>query len=326
MVKYLLTDKMNFYKANLHCHTTDSDGQDTPKEMKEAHKAHGYSILAYSDHDMVVPHPDLKDDEFLPLTAGEYGVSKKRDDGPFTYHTCHFNIISSVEKVAEKPAWINREYSSESISGMMKKARDEGYFVIYNHPVWSCENSDIYLNYHGMHAFEIMNYGSMSSGWNEYNDAIYDDMLRHGKRIFAVAGDDNHNHFGYETKKAVPDWAGTYTVINAEKLEYDCVMDALFEGNFYASEGPSIYELRYEDNKVYVRTSECRSIFCCNVGRKRGIAHMGPEREPVTEAEFELMENQVYFRLTLIGMDGKRAYTNAYFLDDLKAESEKKDN
>ena len=44
---------------------------------------------------------------------------------------------------------------------------------------------------------------------------------------------------------------------------------------------------------------------------------MGPEKEPVTEAVFELLENQVYFRLTLIGMDGKRAYTNAYFLDEI---------
>ena len=119
MLKYLLTDKKNFYKANLHCHTTVSDGQDTPEQMKEAHKAHGYSILAYSDHDKVVPHPDLKDDEFLPLTASEYGVSRILPDRPFTY-TCHFNIISSVENVAEKPLWINRDYTKESISGMMK--------------------------------------------------------------------------------------------------------------------------------------------------------------------------------------------------------------
>jgi hypothetical protein len=81
----------------------------------------------------------------------------------------------------------------------------------------------------------------------------------------------------------------------------------------------SIFKLKFENNEVYVRSSECRSIFCCNVGRKRGIAHMGPDREPVTEATFKLAGNEVYFRLTLIGMDGKRAYTNAYFLDDLNS-------
>jgi hypothetical protein len=321
MVKYLLTDKKNFYKANLHCHTTVSDGQDTPEEMKESHKAHGYSILAYSDHDIVVAHPDLKDDEFLPLTASEYGVSRMKEGRSFTY-TCHFNIISSVENVEKRPPRPDRDYSAESISGMMKRARDEGYFVIYNHPVWSCENSDIYLNYEGMHAFEIMNYGSMSSGWNEYNDPIYDDMLRHGKRIFAVAGDDNHNHFGLVNKTVVPDWAGTYTVINAEKLEYKCVMDALFAGDFYASEAPAIYELKIDGKKISIRTSECQSIFMCCINRDRQIRHMGPEKEYVTEAEFELTGKEQYFRFTLIGKDGKRAYTNAYFLDELGIEFE----
>ena len=80
MVKYLLTDKKKYYKANLHCHTTVADGADTPEQMKEAHKAHGYSILAYSDHCIMVPHPELKDDEFLPLTACELGVSAIADE------------------------------------------------------------------------------------------------------------------------------------------------------------------------------------------------------------------------------------------------------
>ena len=34
MIKYLLPKEGNFYKANLHCHTTCSDGELTPLEMK----------------------------------------------------------------------------------------------------------------------------------------------------------------------------------------------------------------------------------------------------------------------------------------------------
>ena len=34
MKKYLLPKSGNFYKANMHCHTTLSDGKKTPEEVK----------------------------------------------------------------------------------------------------------------------------------------------------------------------------------------------------------------------------------------------------------------------------------------------------
>ena len=41
MKKYLLPEEGQFYKANLHCHTTVSDGSLTPEEIKAAYKARG---------------------------------------------------------------------------------------------------------------------------------------------------------------------------------------------------------------------------------------------------------------------------------------------
>ncbi|MBO5897602.1 MAG: hypothetical protein J6R04_01195 [Clostridia bacterium] len=42
MKQYLLPEKGIFYKANMHTHTTISDGQLTPEEIKEIYKARGY--------------------------------------------------------------------------------------------------------------------------------------------------------------------------------------------------------------------------------------------------------------------------------------------
>ena len=39
MKKYLLPENGNFYKANLHCHTTVSDGNWTPEEVKKNYMA-----------------------------------------------------------------------------------------------------------------------------------------------------------------------------------------------------------------------------------------------------------------------------------------------
>jgi len=44
MKKYLLPESGNFYKANLHCHSTFSDGKHTPEEIKKAYMDKGYSI------------------------------------------------------------------------------------------------------------------------------------------------------------------------------------------------------------------------------------------------------------------------------------------
>ena len=51
---------MNYYKANLHCHSTLSDGSCTPEELKEIYKKHGYSIIAYTDHDVFISHKSIE--------------------------------------------------------------------------------------------------------------------------------------------------------------------------------------------------------------------------------------------------------------------------
>ena len=74
MKKYLLPENGSFYKANLHCHTTISDGRMTPEEVKNAYKEQGYSIVAYTDHDVFIPHPELCEDGFLALNGFEVEI------------------------------------------------------------------------------------------------------------------------------------------------------------------------------------------------------------------------------------------------------------
>ena len=67
MKEYLLPPGGRFYKANLHAHTTVSDGLMTPLELKEAYRKEGYSVVAFTDHDVMVDHSELSDGEFLAL-------------------------------------------------------------------------------------------------------------------------------------------------------------------------------------------------------------------------------------------------------------------
>ena len=80
MRKYLLPESGNFYKANLHCHSTLSDGRLTPEQLKKAYMDKGYSIIAYTDHDIMLDHSDLAEENFLPLRSYEMEITEKRTD------------------------------------------------------------------------------------------------------------------------------------------------------------------------------------------------------------------------------------------------------
>ncbi|MBQ7354842.1 MAG: PHP domain-containing protein, partial [Clostridia bacterium] len=81
MKKYLLPESGNFYKANLHCHSTVSDGALAPEELKALYAQNGYSIIAYTDHDVMIPHHDLSDEHFLALVGYEMEVDQPRPEG-----------------------------------------------------------------------------------------------------------------------------------------------------------------------------------------------------------------------------------------------------
>jgi len=335
MKKYLLPQEGTFYKANLHTHSTFSDGRSTPEEFKRAYKNLGYSILALSEHERMVPHHDLTDEEFLFLTAAELGVFDESCEHNFP-PVCHFNIIALDEKMDIQPLYhrtkyvkpqgcpremlktdplepdYERFYTPESITDMMQKARAANFFVIYNHPAWSQESYPQYMNYHGMHAMEIINHTSnVKTGICEYNERVYDDMLRGGKHIYCVATDDSHSIDKHRV-------GGAWTMIKAERLDYPTVAKALVAGHFYASEGPEIKELWFEDGVVHVKSSPVERIIF-TTWPARGRAFWAEESKgTISEAEYTLLPEAKYVRITLVDERGKKAYSNAYFVEELK--------
>ena len=301
MRKYLLSESGNFYRANLHCHTTLSDGKTTPEETKKAYMDEGYSIIAFTDHRNFIVHNDMSDENFLALNGYEADVGVMSDKGWNCSKVCHLCVIALDKNITEAPVWQNRAYTGESISAFMKDNVEKGFFVTYNHPCWSLESYPEYMSYKGASALEIVNYGCVVEGYEDRNDHVYDDMLRGGERIFAVGADDNHgpSHF-----------FGGYTMIKAESLTYEAVAKSLKEGNFYASEGgPNILELYVEDGKVYIKTDKAYKIV---YSTDRRLCH----RALGNEAVFDIGECE-YFRLTAVGEDGKCSWSNAYFVDTL---------
>ena len=338
MKKYLLPQNGNFYKANLHCHSTLSDGKLSPEELKERYKNQGYSVLAYTDHDLFIPHHELTDEGFLALAGFEAEFYIERGNpNKKTAHICFlaksrdmeiqpcFNkddlVIGNAPKYIDKikfnknePLFV-REYSSDSINAMMKKAREMGFFVTYNHPTWSQENYEQYSKYEHMHAMEIYNHECQFSGYHSYVPGIYDDMLRLGKKILITSTDDNHNKFSSVSN--IIDCFGGFIMIKADKLEYNTIMNAIFDGNFYSSQGPEIYELYVENNKIHVKCSDAVAI-TLNTSRRTAQAVYPEPNDVINEATFTFKDDDGYIRINIKDKEGKYADTNAYFLSDIK--------
>ena len=331
MKKYFFPRKGNFYKANLHCHTTVSDGKFTPEEIKKFYCEKGYSIVAFTDHEVMIPHGELSDDSFLALDGYEIEIREEGDDFPSKL-ACHLCFVATREgldqvcwyrskylhhgnaqlykdkvKFDESLADFEREYSPECINEMIRLGKEGGFFVTYNHPTWSMERYPQYMCYEGLDAMEIVNNGSAVIGFDDYNPRVYDDMLYGGKRLYCVATDDTH-------KKE--DLFGGFVMIKAEALEYGSVTRALLNGDFYSSQGPEIKEIWFEDNSVYVEAPDAETVNF--VTARRTWRYTTPvEKDNKTCFRFSVSEADRFVRITATDKYGKHANTNAYFFDEL---------
>lgn len=341
MKQYLLPENGNFYKANMHIHTTVSDGRLTPEQMKEEYQKRGYSIIAYTDHEVIVPQNHLSDENFLAITGYEISIIDCAPGKPFQYvDVYHMNLyardpendISSAFRM--NSVWLKnshvyvteemkkydypRRFTVECANEVVANAEKEGFFVCLNHPSWSINDYTNYADIRGLWGVEVFNTGGARSGFLD-NTQAFEDLLRQGENVFPIAADDAHS---------LNDAFGGWLMVKAEDLQYKTVIDALERGDFYSSTGPEIKEITLEDGKLHVVTSEAAGIYV-NTERRVTKSVNATKECPVTEATFDLttyfadsvpekLLKRPYFRVTVKDFAGGFAWSRAFFLDELE--------
>ena len=346
MVKHILPPNVNWYRANMHCHTTVSDGYFTPEEIKDAYKAMGYSIVAYSDHELIRDHSHLSDDGFLAITSSEFSIDDdkpsfslpngERTDEWFARKVMHLGVYSKNPHGTFHPATDNtlfdrwwraqgrdigeiacddfhREYTTKSINEMIRRLNENGFLVSLNHPNWSMNDMSDYLNIEGLWGLEILNYATERETGAEYCPYIYDHMVRMGNyNLFCLMGDDNHNPDG-----SLEQSFGGSTFIGASSLDYSTVMSALENGDFYCASGknpPRINALYVEDGVLKIDCTPATDIFITGFGRS--FCHQPTNGEEITHAEFKLEQKDIMFRVTVRDGYGNNAHTRYYKVSD----------
>ena len=315
--KILLPEGTPGYKANLHCHTTLSDGEFTPEQVKAAYQKEGYSIVAYTDHDRYGWHSQLTDEDFLALAALEVEVTEE-DPGkewPLlrTYHLNLFDTDPAARREEKRGDLLPHCAYGDvaALNQYIEKMTRQGFLVTYNHPYWSLQDWRDYSGLRGLFAMEIYNHGCEHDGLYGFHPQVYDEMLRSGQRLFALATDDNHDRL--PLGHPLNDSFGGFVRIFAGELTYPAVMEALRAGRFYWSQGPEIRGLSIEGDTLRVKTSPVEKIFVVLEGRDTYKAVVSPG-ETVTEASFPLTGKEGWFRVQIRDSRGLFAGTNAYFL------------
>jgi len=282
-----------WYRANLHAHTTVSDGDVSPEECADFYHRAGYQVLAVSDHRHVT---EVAGDRagFLLLRGIELDGGRSRQGT--TYH------IVGLDVGSPGPMEVPPGASGQDLVNMI---REDGGLAFVAHPYWSGLMAQDIAGIEGCFAVEVYNTGCDLEVLRGFSMVQWDDLLTLGYDYGGLAVDDGHS--------SRFDHGRGWTMIRAEELSAEAVRDALLRGRFYATTGPEILDITVADGEIAVRTSPAKSIAMVSVPGI-GARRLAAGENTITSAEFPLPKAR-YCRIEVMDERGKRAWSNPFLLD-----------
>ena len=301
MRTYILPPEGNLYKANLHCHTTLSDGKFTPEEIKDLYKSRGYHAVAFTDHQVCIPHPELTDDQFVALSGIEiaYGIGKTT-----SIHACGI----ARDPMAELHHPNTLENDIQKLNEGIDLLNRRNFITAFNHPRWSGVSTQDIAAIQGFSNMEVVNgYEMMMDGYGD-SSACFEEALRSGRKIRPIGGDDSHKQF--PSGVPTPEYFRAFTMIKASSLTYKGLIDALDKGSFYASTGPMIENLWLEDGILHLECSPVRGVYVHgNLYRHRASHVM--EGDTITRFDLDvskLCDDAAYLFVKVMNTRGECAW------------------
>lgn len=301
IICFLLSVKIIFsqgryYKAQMHCHTINSDGIYSPIELVNKYKSAGYEIIMITDHNFLTECPDVPGILCIP---SEEITFKRHMNGYFL----EWPIIPTDDFTCQ-----------DAINSVLQ----QGGLIQLNHyfpgPLtnddWEVSAEEIISFQGGPHMLEIWNTGTEQLQTND-DKSIWDAVLTAGKVIWGSATDDFH-----PTVMESLEFNKGWNMIWLDTLTKEAVYDALLNGRFYASTGVEITNFTVTDYDSY------KNIYISSSNANK-IKFWGPNHQLLLQvngnsASFTL-QNYSYVRVELIKESflGKAyAWTQPIFLQN----------
>lgn len=305
-----IAENVQTLKGNLHTHTTRSDGYYDLEDVVGIYKKENYDFLAVSDHDLYYTGDiDEKVGKNLVLLHGIEATCTYRGNDPAMGDYAHFTCM---ERKLKNDAEYKEGFYEDGqgvqnyIDALNKKYR----LIQFNHPLFSKLLDSEFIQLKGYHLFEVYNHKDFQKETGlESAEWLARVLLNHGVHFWVTAGDDFHGP--YRNTK-FDECFGGWVMVQAEK-NVNSIVDALYQGQFYASTGPQILYYAKEGQRIKIKTSDAqRIIFYSNLRRCKNVFHN--DGSTLNEAEYELSGKEKYIWTKVVDSRGKTAWTQPFFL------------
>ncbi|MBN1943634.1 MAG: CehA/McbA family metallohydrolase [Phycisphaerae bacterium] len=281
------TRKGKWYKANLHTHTTVSDGKLTPAERVEQYRKAGYHVLAMTDHHVTQDVRGLSSKTMLVVSGIEFHPPCRRENT--SHHFVGLGVPHGLK--FSRPKNANR---------CIEDIHQAGGIVILAHPFWTGIEWSTIRTLRGLDAVEVYNTCCEKIG-RAASENEWSYMLDHGMAIPAVATDDVHVADG-------PLVCDSATWLKMPALTVANVLKAVRTGCCYSTHGPKIHDFRVEKGKVKVRCSPARAIHIMSRPAKGG--KFVPSGKTITSMTVDVDPQWPYIRAVVTDHQGRKAWTN----------------
>jgi hypothetical protein len=289
-----------WYRANLHTHTTLSDGDvNLPVRVKQ-YRDKGYQVLAVTDHEKTNNVAGYSDKDFLLISGMETHPACPGAEIP--YHFVCLNIPNGLTFAKEVNA-----------PERIRQVKASGGEIIFAHPYWSGHTINQLLAVEGYIGIEVFN-GTFARTGKGYSSVQWDELLNAGHMMPAMANDDLH-----ESARIGEAW----TMIKAKELTANAIMNALRSGCYYATCGPVFEDFRVEQGFAKVKCSPVAEI---HVFSQNGFDFYDSvaNNKVLTSAQYKLPPEIRYVRAEVVDANGKHAWTNAIEVKEAPSEKPNK--
>jgi len=276
------TTKNNVYRGQLHAHTTNSDGAQSPTAVVTFYKNKGYNFISITDHDVITTDPSVSGILFI--------------QGAETSYESGFKHVNQINVATLKVA--------STVQSIIDTTNKYGNFTFLNHPMispytYSLKEFEALDGYYGIEVWNALvpNYANA--------EIRIDSLLTKHRKTYLIATDDTH-----DTTAVTAGTASVY--VFADECTNAEIMSNLKAGNFYASNGALITSIVVSGHTVTITTPVSSTI--AFIGKNNTTLQT---TTGATTASYTITGDELYMRIKVARTsDGKMAWSNPIYIND----------
>jgi len=297
-----------WFKGNTHTHTLESDGDSPPEYVARWYRDHGYNFLVLSDHNVWTDPGKLSalvDTAFILIPGEE--VTSSFEQKPVHVNGLNIPHVIEPRKDSTLVGTIQKNVDAvREVEGVPHINHPNFGWAFDHHVLREVENDRLLEIYNG-HPTVHNEGGGDSPGLEE----IWDHLLTEGKRIYGIAVDDAHDFQGEFTRSRANPGRG-WVAVRANRLDPLEIMERMEAGEFYASTGVTLDDVRITPTRIEVHIRQQGNFkyttqFIGRNGRILGTTGANP-------AVFELGSESGYVRAKVTDSGDAHAWVQPVFI------------